>query len=136
MRTYIVATYTILTQEISILRFTDFSPVHRILYFIVHVLLWFKVIKVDPNNGNVVCSVQLPAVSITNLAFGECPNAKNRKLNCIYVTTRRVELTSPTINDGALFLIENSGSEGVLPYKVEYDQIINNTTRPARFILH
>lgn len=91
--------------------------------------------KVDPNTGNVVCSIQLPATSPTNMAFGECPNKEDGQLNCLYVTTLRQGLTSPTSDDGGLFLIEGTGSEGVLPYRVEYDQVFNtksgSCTRPT-----
>lgn len=88
-----------------------------------------QIIKVDPDSGEIVCSIQVPAFGPSNLAFGECPNSKDGKLNCIYLTTgRAIGLSGAplTENDGALFLIENSGSEGILPYKVEYDQLISN----------
>lgn len=80
----------------------------------------------DPYRGVVVCSISLPVRGPTNIAFGECPGANSGNLDCIYVTTARQGLSFPiTANDGELFLIEDSGIEGVLPNKVEYEHIIN-----------
>ena len=78
---------------------------------------------VDPRNGYVVCSIKLPAKGVTNLAFGGCPNDRSGKLICVYVTSGRAGLSSPTADDGAVFLIEGIDSVGVLPDKVRMNEI-------------
>jgi sugar lactone lactonase YvrE len=80
---------------------------------------------VNPKNGDVVCSIPVPAVKPTDLTFGECPNKNNDKLNCLYVTTHRLNVDSPTEFDGALLVVEGTGSEGVLPNKLAVSGILD-----------
>lgn len=76
-----------------------------------------QILKLDPNNGNVLCSIKLPAIQVSNLTFGTCPKAKTDELKCLYVTTTSTN-EAPTKYDGAFYRVENVGSQGVLPDKV------------------
>ena len=73
----------------------------------------------NPRNGEVMCSISLPAKRPISLAFGECPNSKTGKLNCLYVTSESGNIVNPTEYDGTLMLIEGLEDEGVPAYKVQ-----------------
>lgn len=80
----------------------------------------------DPITGNVICSINVPPVSPTNLSFGRCLNSNDKRLICIYLTSLKQGLTSPTIDDGAFFVIEGVEAEGLPPYEVDYDRVFNS----------
>jgi sugar lactone lactonase YvrE len=68
------------------------------------------ILKIDPNTGTLLMTVQLPAYQITSAAFG------GPKLDELYVTTAGYQLTdeqkSKRPYSGAVFRITNTGSTG------------------------
>lgn len=73
-----------------------------------------KVCKIDPSNGKIVLSINLPCKQITSVAFG------GPKLDILYVTSANLkdEPTKP-VPEGATFVVTGLGAVGLTMNKVK-----------------
>ena len=94
----------------------------RSLYMNSFLIAVIQVLKLDPDTGEIVCSIKLPALQVSNLAFGKCAREKRDELRCLYVTTTSTN-DNPSSDDGAFYRIENVGALGVLPDKIRFGTI-------------
>jgi len=77
------------------------------------VALWggWKIVRVNPESGEITAQIDLPAARITSAAFG------GPDFTDLYITSARVGLSEEEIADqplaGSLFVVENVGVRGV-----------------------
>ncbi len=77
------------------------------------VALWdgWKVIRIDPDKGEVIARIEMPAARITSVAFG------GAGFTDLYITSARVGLPEEQLEKqplaGSLFVIRNVGAQGL-----------------------
>lgn len=85
--------------------------------------LW-QVIEINPNTGELLRTVSIPASLVTSVSFGD------QNLNVLFVGTMRPDdLTLLEPQAGSVFAVDGLGVLGYL----EEDAVVNNFCKPAYF---
>lgn len=85
--------------------------------------LW-QVIEINPNTGELLRTVSIPASLVTSVSFGD------QNLNVLFVGTMRPDdLTLLEPQAGSVFTVDGLGVFGYL----EEDAVVNNFCKPAYF---
>lgn len=87
-----------------------------------------QMLKIDPNTGTLLATVEFPAYQVTSAAFG------GPKLDELYVTTAGYQLTDEQKSDlpysGAVFRVTNTGTTGLPGVSVKIhtcpDNVLNS----------
>jgi sugar lactone lactonase YvrE len=85
------------------------------------VALWdgWKIIRVDPDTGQVIDQIDLPVARITSAAFG------GKDFRDLYITSARVGLTEEQLAQqplaGSLFVVEDVGVRGLPAFRYKAD---------------